>query len=1355
MTTKKLLTLFMMVLPLAGIAQRTATTRVEGYAYGEMATPTGWEWQSPDSVAYNKEQPRAWFFSFKDEAQAREVLPEHSSYVASLNGKWKFRWVPSPELRTKDFFKRSFDVSKWKEIEVPANWNVAGAEGGKWMYGKPIYTNQRVIFAHHVRVGDWKGGVMRIAPENWLVHDYPNEVGQYKRSFMVPKDWKKREVYINFDGVDSFFYLWVNGKYVGFSKNSRNLARFDVSPFLRKGKNEVAVEVYRNSDGSFLESQDMFRLPGIFRDVYLTASPKVQVRDLVVIPKLKGRFNRKGELEITTSIANLTQRPMQRLKVDYRLYKVKLYGDATEPTKIEGVMDLSHLGAKSERKVRFTMPCVEQIVPWSAERPQRYVLVGQLKDAKGKVIETFSTYVGFRQIEIRYTSAADDEFGKAGRYYYLNGQPIKMKGVNRHENSPQTGHYVTRDQMKHEIDLMKRANINHVRNSHYPDAPYWYVLCDKYGIYLEDEANIESHEYYYGKESLSHVKEMKNAHVARQLEMVHATVNHPSVVLWSLGNEAGPGQTFVEGYKAIKAFDRSRPVQYERNNSIVDIGSNQYPSVAWVQSAAKGELKIKYPFHISEYAHSMGNAVGDLAHYWKAIESSNFVMGGAIWDWVDQAIDAYDPATQQPYWGYGGDFGDIPNDGMFCMNGIMRPDLTPKAQYYEVKKVYQNVDVRLEDLEAGAISIFNKNYFEPLVGYDIRATLWRNGRQVGEPCGLIGPRMLLGPRHKLIYRVLSLAQKMQEPGEYFLKVQFVQAEDQPWAKKGYVQMEEQVFLKNTLQLPAVSAVQAGKEMVRANIVKTDRGDALQVKGKGFTVSFNVKTGIIQDLIYGSKQMIADGNGPRLDAFRAPVDNDVRVEGKWFADGLNALQQKATGCHIETQENGALLINFSVEVQAPYAFVNRYSNRDRLPESVYKAERKNKNEVFGEDDFRFFANIIYTVYPDGSIALNSAVSSNKPQTELARIGYAFALPKNFNRWTYYGRGPVNNYNDRYTSQFIEQHSQALDKSYILLPKPQAMGNREAVRWTAMTDAAGDGLLMRADTTFSCSALPWSQDQIMGAAHIFQLPKSDATYMHVDAKVRGLGGASCGPGPLNKDKVKAIPYTQVGFLIRPVTMNNAETQAAIINDALSPISITVSRLGRLALQSSRKGAEIKLRIDNGAPQTYTSPIEFRQGGEVEAFYADQPKITFKRKFAATENAPLLVNYVSSNEPGEGDAQHLVDGDRSTYWHTQYGVTLAKYPHWVDFDLGEPKAIKGFVCVPRQDSSNGRIKEYAVSVSNDGENWTLVQKGTFPNSRKAQRVDFKQNFKARYLQFKALSEQNGNDYATAAEFEVLVAH
>ena len=868
-----------------------------GYFYQQQAAPTGWEWQSPDSVAVNKLQPHAWFFSFRNIDEARKVLPENSSYWKSLDGMWKFHWAPNPDERPKDFFRTDYDVSKWDDIKVPVSWNMAGLQrDGKNKYGDPLYSNQRVIFQHSWQpMNDWKGGVMRTPPKDWMTYRNRNEVGSYRRTFTVPADWKGQEIYLNFDGVDSFFYLYINGKYVGFSKNSRNLAEFNITPYLNKEgeENTVAVEVYRHSDGSFLESQDMFRLPGIFRTVALTAKPQVQISDIKAIPDLDDTYT-NAKLHITAQLENLSKKAIKGYTIQYSLYANRLYSD--ENTLLSGVVASAKLEgklkAKDEISLEATLDAANKVNLWSAEAPHRYTLVGELKDAKGRTVQTFSTYVGFRKVEIKDTPADKDEFGLAGRYYYLNGQPIKLKGVNRHENNVQTGHTVSREQMEHEVFLMKRGNINHVRNCHYPDAPYWYYLCDKYGIYLEDEANIESHEYYYGKQSLSHVPEFRNAHIARNMEMVHATVNHPSVVIWSLGNEAGPGKNFVDCYNAIKAYDTSRPVQYERNNDIVDMGSNQYPSIAWVQGAVQGKYNLKYPFHISEYAHSMGNACGNLIDYWDAIESTNFLMGGAIWDWVDQALDKQDPATGKTYWAYGGDFGkdNKPNDGMFCMNGIMRPDLTPKAQYYEVKKVYQNVGVKAIDMKQGQIEIFNKNYFEPLKNYQIVWSLYQDGVCVKKNQPLQGAKNIVGPREKGIYTLPYDYASLDPKSEYFVTIQFLLGKDMPWASKGYVQMEEQLRVKGAdVAAPSIAAVTKGGKAMKYQLDKAAK--RANITGENFQVAFDLNTGAIYSLKYGNQVIIKDGNGPQLDAYRAPTDNDAGIgyHNAWFRNGLYDLQ----------------------------------------------------------------------------------------------------------------------------------------------------------------------------------------------------------------------------------------------------------------------------------------------------------------------------------------------------------------------------------------------------------------------------------------------------------------------------------
>lgn len=1279
-----------------------------GYFYQQQEAPTGWEWQSPDSVAVNKLQPHAWFFSFRNIDEARKVLPENSSYWKSLDGMWKFHWAPNPDERPKDFFRTDYDVSKWDDIKVPMNWNMAGLQrAGKNKYGDPLYSNQRVIFQHSWQpMNDWKGGVMRTPPKDWMTYRNRNEVGSYRRTFSVPADWKGQEIYLNFDGVDSFFYLYINGKYVGFSKNSRNLAEFNITPYLNKeGKeNTVAVEVYRHSDGSFLESQDMFRLPGIFRTVALTAKPQVQVRDLKAIPDLDETYS-NAKLHITAQLQNLSKKAIKGYTIQYSLYANRLYSD--ENTLLSGVTASAKLAgklnAKGEIELEATLDAANKVSLWSAEAPHRYTLVGELKDGKGRTVQTFSTFVGFRKVEIKETPAEKDEFGLAGRYYYLNGQPIKLKGVNRHENNVKAGHTVSREQMEHEVFLMKRGNINHVRNCHYPDAPYWYYLCDKYGIYLEDEANIESHEYYYGKQSLSHVPEFRNAHIARNMEMVHATVNHPSVVIWSLGNEAGPGKTFVDCYNAIKAYDTSRPVQYERNNDIVDMGSNQYPSIAWVQGAVQGKYKLKYPFHISEYAHSMGNACGNLIDYWDAIESTNFFMGGAIWDWVDQALDKQDSATGKTYWAYGGDFGkdNKPNDGMFCMNGIMRPDLTPKAQYFEVKKVYQNVGVKAIDMKQGQIEIFNKNYFEPLKNYQIVWSLYKDGVCVKKNQPLQGTKNIVGPREKGIYTLPYDYASLDANSEYFVTVQFLLGKDMPWAKKGYVQMEEQLRVKGAdVAAPSIAAVAKTGKAMKYQLDKAAK--RANIKGENFQVAFDLNTGAIYSLKYGNQIIIKDGNGPQLDAYRAPTDNDAGIgyHNAWFKNGLYDLQHvvKSWTC-TPNKKDGTYKLDFTVESQGKEGCDVNYGNRDRDPESCYNFE-KNKRALT-DTDLKFTSRQIYTIYKDGSIEMQSAIGANRSKVILPRIGYSMVLPSELNQYDYYGRGPVNNYNDRKTSQFIGWYHSPVAEQGIMLPKPQAQGNREEVRWCAVTNSQQQGVVFISDSTMSASALPWSQQELTLAAHPYQLPKSSGTHLHLDAKVTGLGGASCGQGgPLTPDQVRSTPTT-FGFIIRPAVKSEL------------PNLVKVSATGRKMVKDIMQ--------------------QMKQN---------------------QQNTGLQIAFASSQEPDEGDASYLVDGDPSTIWHTMYSITLAKYPHWVDFDAGKQKVIKGFTYLARQDGSlNGCIKDYEIYVSNDNKTWgEPVAKGSFEKTAKLQKVMFGKPVKARYVRLRALNEQSGQDYASGAEFTLV---
>lgn len=1330
-------------------AANVHATDLKGFDYTKTSAPTGKEWESPEQLGLNKEQPHAWFFTFADTESARRVLPEYSSYYESLNGKWKFHWAGNPDERPADFYQPTFDVSAWDEVTVPMQWNVAGIQkDGSLKYGTPIYANQPVIFKHTVAVGDWKGGVMRTPPQDWTTYKDRNEVGSYRRTFAIPEHWQDREVYINFDGVSSFFYLWINGQYVGFSKNSRNTASFNITPYLNeKGENIVAAEVYRNSDGSFLEAQDMFRLPGIFRTVSLTSTAKVQVSDFRVIPDLDANYE-NGTLYIETDLRNLGNKKIKGYTLSYSLYANKLYSD--ENTLVEGVTEnvtVPELDKNATLSTRAAL-AVSQPQKWSAEAPYRYILVGVLKDKKGKTVETFSTSAGFRKVEIKDTPAHKDEFGLAGRYYYINGKTVKLKGVNRQEINPSVGNAITPQQMEEEIMLMKRGNINHVRNSHYSCEPHWYYLCDKYGIYLEDEANIESHEYYYGKESLSHVPEFEAAHVARVMELAHAHVNHPSVVIWSLGNEAGPGENFVSAYNALHAFDASRPVQYERNNDIVDMGSNQYPSIAWMRGAVTGKYDIKYPFHVSEYAHSMGNAVGNLIDYWNAIESTNFFCGAAIWDWVDQALYYYDRQTGDRFWAYGGDFHDKPNSGMFCMNGILLPDHSPKPAFYEVKKVYQNVGVKAIDMQKGQIEVFNKNYFVPLTDYKLTWALYKDGKKIEESTAFKAPRNIVGPREKAFYTIPYQYDKLEAGSEYFVKVQFSLAKDMPWAKAGFVQMEEQLSVKAAEKKQPVMA--AASSMDKPNVTETE--DFTTIEGKGFIVKFDNKQGTIHSLEYNGKKVIRDGEGPQIDALRAPTDNDNWAYRQWFEKGLHNLKHKATGyswINAKKKEDSTVQLMYTVESQAPNAAALEGGTSGRY------SVKELTDRPFGADDFKFITNQIWTIYPDGSVELQSDITSNDESLVLARLGYAMQLPSDLQQYTYYGRGPWNNYNDRRTGSFVEMHQSAVKDQFVHFPKPQSMGNREEVRWCALTDTEGNGIEFVADGLMSASALPWSAMELTLAPHPYQLPASTATHLHLDVAVTGLGGNSCGQGgPLEPDRVKAGNHS-MGFIIRPV-LNSAFIETAnVASSGETPLSISRNRSGMVTINTRKENAEIVYTLNGSKKkQSYKEPFNLREGGTVTAYYKDNAAISTGMTFHKIESVPMEVVYASSQETGSGDAANLVDNDPGTTWHTMYSVTVAKYPHWVDFDAGEARMIKGFIYLPRQDGGmNGDIKDYSLQVSMDGKNWgDVVAKGAFGKEKKPQRVMLDKPVQARYIRFTGLSSQNGADFAGGAEFSVI---
>lgn len=1049
--------------------------------------PSGLEWQSEQSLGLNKEKPRATFHSYADVSSAKKILPEFSQYHRSLDGAWKFHWVKRPEERPADFFKPEFDVSGWKEIPVPSSWQMQG-------YDVPVYSNQAYLFKR-----DWPR-VMGEPPRHFTTFVNRNPVGSYRRDFAIPASWKGREVFIHFDGVDSFFYLWINGKYAGFSKDSRSPAAFNITRFLKPGKNVVAAEVYRFSDGSYLECQDMWRLSGIFRSVAIHSKDKTHVRDLFV--QTTRLDNGPWKLSAAVDVRNA-----ERIRIDARLYDEK-------GRKVSPVSVARENGANGETVLvqDYADPAL-----WSAETPNLYTLVVRLTDAEGKVRDIVSTHVGFREVKI------------VDGVFLVNGKAVKFKGVNRHENFPTTGHALTRADMELDLKRLKQANVNHVRTSHYPNDPYWYYLCDKYGLYVMDEANIESHGYYYGEASLSHPKEWEAAHVDRIMAMVERDKNHPSVVIWSLGNEGGPGQNFVAGNAAIKARDLSRPTHYERNNEIVDMDSNQYPSVGWTRSKA-AQKDNKKPFYISEYAHIMNNGMGNLADYWDAIETSDNIFGASIWEWSDQGLEKT-AGDGRKFIAYGGDFGDFPNNGQFIVKGVVYANRDPKPSFWEVKKVYQDISIAAEDAGSGEIEIFNKYFFKDLSGYDLAWELTGDGAVIGSGQR---PAPAVAPRAKRKVK-LPLPAFTAQPGvDYRLRVGFRTTTDTILGPAGSEIAAEQLAVKNPAgdAKPALAAA-GDKPAV------SDDGFLTTVSGKDFRAIFDRRTGELTALEYAGRSVFKPGKGPALNVFRAPVNNDRWAMNDWFGLGLRHLEARAAAFTVEPTEGNTVRI----------AAIADYLGAKAERVSGYGSNQP-KISATGEDlpsDAPVFRVVsAWTVYPDGSVALQSTISATGRNIPLAKVGFTMELPAAYSKAEYYGRGPEENYPDRKTGSFFGRYSRAVKDFFEPYAKPQDMANREDVSWVALRDESGSGVLFAGLGRMSATVLPYSAGELAAAAHPTDLPRNpDRTRIDLDAAVLGLGGASCGPPPIARDIVKAGTEHHFGFVIRPLGAKADAAELARVN------------------------------------------------------------------------------------------------------------------------------------------------------------------------------------------------------------------
>jgi len=1020
---------------------------------GLLATdtaPVPKEIEDPTCIGINKEPSHATLMPYGSLPEALAANRHASSFSQSLNGKWKFNWVDWPQKRPVDFYKPSYDVSGWQDINVPSNFQVAG-------YGTPYYSNYTYIFQNDFP------RVMSTPSVKYTNYEERNPVGSYRRTFTVPAAWAGRRTFITFDGVDAGFFLWVNGQKVGYSVNSRNAAEFDLTKYLQPGENTLAVEVYRFTSGSYLENQDMWRLSGIFRNVTLWSAPQEHVRDYFIQTDLDKQY-RDAEVTVKARVKNYGATATKGRELNATLYK------GTAP--VAGAVGRQRVpalqpGEEATVLVRFR---VRNPQKWTAETPTLYTTVLTLQEGN-TTVETLSARTGFRELALQ------------GRLFTLNGVPIKLKGVNRHENWPDDGHAVTEAQMLEDIRLIKQANCNHVRTSHYSDDPRWYELCDEYGLYLVAEANVECHE---RQNQFNDVPSIRAAIVDRNVANVENFKNHPSVVIWSLGNENGTGgSNFRAALSAVKTLDPSRPTHYEgfgiADKNPADIDSRMYTGTADLEKHAQDNTLTK-PFYLCEYAHAMFNSMGSVDIYNDLFDKYPQLLGGAIWEWQDQGIyNKRDP--QHPITAFGGGFGEYPNDHYFIHKGVVFSDRSLKPHYPELKHAYQWLTIRPKNAKKGVVTIKNRYQFLDLSSLTARWEVSEDGKVVAS-----GP-LTVGTIRPGTEKDITVSYAVQpKPGaEYFMRVSFVLSADQLWAKKGYEVAAQQFELP--IGQPAVAAAPT-----TTPLTLTDAQGSINVSGSGFTLYFDKAKGTFSRIEKGGENVLQENGGPMLHLWRAPhqIDDLWAYEG-WERKGLKNLTWTTS------------------DVQA----------RQVSPTTVeIKANLTGK----GRQDFVVQHQVVYKVTGDGLIDVTNRVTFSDPSLILARVGVRMMLAKDFNQFDYLGRGPLENYADRKSGFDVGHYASSVAQQLTPYEKPMECGNHEDVRWATLTSAKGTCFTVRQDTArLQVSALPYSDEELEKVEYQIDLPPSKGTVVCVSDKTLGVGSNGCGPRPLEPYQVAAKPTT----------------------------------------------------------------------------------------------------------------------------------------------------------------------------------------------------------------------------------------
>jgi beta-galactosidase len=1002
------------------------------------------DWQNPRLTGVNNQPPHATMVVCPDAKTALKIGPVYnaervkSPFYRSLNGDWKYHYATNHAGRVADFWQPGFDDSKWHTIPVPANVEMHG-------FGVPIYVNIKYPWTWH--------GVAPNPP--FVPEDDPNNtVNSYRREFEVPRDWNGRRILLTFDGVNSFFYLWINSEKVGLGKDSRTPVEFDVTKFVKPGKNLIAIENSRWCDGSYLEDQDMWRLSGIFRDVYLWSPPNVHIRDFQVKTELDAQY-RNAEWEVSVKVQN-TGKTDAVARVEAALFDAK-----GKPLCAPRIELKAPAGGEYEAAVATS---ISNPLKWTAETPNLYKLLLTLKDSAGKTLEVIPVKVGFRKVEIR-----DGDL-------LVNGQRILIKGVNRHEFDADRGQAITVEGMERDIQRMKQFNLNADRCCHYPNQPAWYDLCDRYGIYLIDEANIESHGMGYGDKTLAKNPDFADAHLNRTVRMVERDKNHPSVIIWSLGNEAGSGPNFEATSKWIHERDNSRPVHYEGagDRPYVDLISPMYPNPS--RLAAYASQPQTRPFIMCEYEHAMGNGSGDFQSYWGKIYELPHLQGGFIWDWVDQGLRqpqqrstrdhfvAVKPG-EKTFWAYGGDFGpkDIASDDNFCCNGLVTPDREPHPGLYEVKHFYQYIHCKLTDAAPRTVEV--KNWFDFTNLKDIAAGSWKlkaDGKEIQS--GKLGDLDIV-PRATKQF-ALPVKSFQPQPGvEYFIELSFALKTDLPWAKVGHEIAWDEFKLPDAAPATKFSAEKLPPVKWIAGM------NEARVVGKNFEIVFNNQTGTMKSWRVDGTELIATPLRP--DFWRAQTDNDrgrnnLKSQGVW-RDALK-----------EGVPRGIALVN----------------DGDHADIQIEVALPKAGGAVW---------QTTYDIYGSGDVIVTAKFSPAKTDLpKLPRLGMQMTLPAGFERITWLGPGPLETYSDRKDSR-VGVYSGTVDEQfYADYTEPGETGNKADVRWVALTNKKGIGLLAVGMPLLSVNALHYGTEDLNTGKHAFELPRRDFITLNLDWKQQGVGG-----------------------------------------------------------------------------------------------------------------------------------------------------------------------------------------------------------------------------------------------------------